>query len=505
MTHERLDQTSSLQDQKKSGVLQRKCACGQHSQKGECEECTKKKQRLQRKLMIGASNDPLEREADRVAEYVVSTSTHPDIHVANPRIQRFSGQATESIAVAPDCVDRVLSQTGQPMDLPLRQEMEQGFGYDFSQVRLHTGIAAEQSARDVNAYAYTVGNNIVFGARQFAPMSSNGRRLLAHELTHVVQQSPGVSEKTLRRDGPQHSETDLSTRLSTLIPETGESSQGPVQPEVTARARAFLGATRTVLNDVHRDVNTLLNLMSGMSDFVSQDEVNKAIYLTILYESLDALAVAVPEAAEAATTVIAKTIKVVVMANELQRQANATNQRALSRANETVGLFDLLVEAQTSVDELSNRVQFEPNLAEFLAQQTVPDVPRRVATQISREIELNLMVSFLRRSGDAIETEETETVVLPRSGNPMDTDMNTRARARHENPRENFWLRRLRIRAEWSTLRFRATGNTEYSWYYWKIKGSQTMVSFFLGRLAQHGISKDRLFEGVLGHMINYR
>lgn len=504
MSHERMDKTSNTRHQAAPRVLQRKCACGQHSPKGECEACAKKKYAVQRKLVVGASNDPLEQEADRVADQVLAMPLHPPIDAVAPRIHRFSEQQTG--AVAPDSVEQVISGAGQPMAPILRHEMEQRFGYDFSSVRLHSGAAAERSARDVNAYAYTVGNNIVFGAGQFTPLSRSGSRLLAHELTHVVQQTPNVAAKTVRRDGPVNTETDLNTRLAELIPDTASSSsQGPVEPQVTARARAFLSATRTVLNDVHRDVNTLLNLMSGMSDFVSQDEVNKSIGLMILYESLDALAVAVPEAAEAVVTVVAKTIKVVVMANELQKQANATNQRALGRATETTGLFELLIEAQTSVDELSNRVQFEPNLAEFLAQQPVPAVPRRVATQISREIELHLMISFLRRSGDPVETQETETVVLPRSGNPMDTDMNINARAKHEHPLENFWLRRLRIRAEWSTLRFSATGNTEYSWYYWKIKGSKTMVSFFLNRLDHNHISKERLFEGVLGNSINYR
>jgi hypothetical protein len=69
--------------------------------------------------------------------------------------------------------------------------MEQRFSYDFSRVRVHSGGIAEQSALDVNADAYTVGNDIVFGAGRFAPATQEGRRLIAHELTHVVQQSEG--------------------------------------------------------------------------------------------------------------------------------------------------------------------------------------------------------------------------------------------------------------------------------------------------------------------------
>ena len=75
--------------------------------------------------------------------------------------------------------------------------MGQRFGHDFSRVRVHSGGAAEQSARDVNANAYTVGHNIVFGAGRFAPGTHEGRRLIAHELTHVVQQSgaDGIREE----------------------------------------------------------------------------------------------------------------------------------------------------------------------------------------------------------------------------------------------------------------------------------------------------------------------
>ena len=90
---------------------------------------------------------------------------------------------------APASVDRVLASPGRPLESALRQDMEQRFGYDFSRVRVHSGGAAEQSALEVNAHAYTVDQNIVFGPSRFAPGTNEGRRLIAHELTHVVQQS----------------------------------------------------------------------------------------------------------------------------------------------------------------------------------------------------------------------------------------------------------------------------------------------------------------------------
>jgi len=90
---------------------------------------------------------------------------------------------------APPTVDQALARPGRPLDSALRRDMEQRFGYDFSQVRVHSDAAAEQSARDVAANAYTVGHSMVFGEGRFSPGTHEGRRLIAHELTHVVQQS----------------------------------------------------------------------------------------------------------------------------------------------------------------------------------------------------------------------------------------------------------------------------------------------------------------------------
>ena len=89
----------------------------------------------------------------------------------------------------PASVDHVLASSGSPLEPALRQDMERRFGHDFSRVRVHSGAAAEQSAQDVNANAYTVGQNIVFGAGRFAPETHEGRRLIAHELAHTIQQS----------------------------------------------------------------------------------------------------------------------------------------------------------------------------------------------------------------------------------------------------------------------------------------------------------------------------
>lgn len=130
-----------------SVLLQRKCTCGNHTVAGgECAECRKK--RLQRKAM-GHS----ERET------------------------------------VPPIVHQVLRSSGQPLDPATRAFMEPRFGHDFSHVRVHTDAKAAESARAVNALAYTVGRDLVFGAGQYAPGTVAGQRILGHELTHTVQQS----------------------------------------------------------------------------------------------------------------------------------------------------------------------------------------------------------------------------------------------------------------------------------------------------------------------------
>ncbi len=126
--------------------LQRECSCG-----GTCEECKKK------------PGEMLQRDA--------------------------AGGVTP--LMAPPVVQDVLRGAGSPLDQPTRCFMESRFGHDFSSVRSFHDDAAASSARAVSANAYTVGNKIVFNQGRYAPDSHNGRRLLAHELAHVVQQSRG--------------------------------------------------------------------------------------------------------------------------------------------------------------------------------------------------------------------------------------------------------------------------------------------------------------------------
>ena len=155
---------------------------------------------IQTKLAVNQPGDEYEQEADRVSGQVTAPQAHPGVSSTPPFIRRFWGQSNRQMEAAPASVDQVLASPGRPLEPALRQDMERRFGHDFARVRVHTDAAAEQSARDVNAHAYTVGHNIVFNADAFTSGTHEGRRLIAHELTHVVQQQPVLQRKPSSAD-----------------------------------------------------------------------------------------------------------------------------------------------------------------------------------------------------------------------------------------------------------------------------------------------------------------
>ena len=148
---------------------------------------------IQAKLVVGQPGDVYEQEADRVADAVM--------RMPEPQVQRqveedeeeiiptkgYTGQTHE---VTHDLESQIpiIRGGGQHLPKSVRVFFEPRFGYDFSQVRVHTDAKAGESTRAVNALAYTVGRDMVFGAGQYAPETNQGRKLLAHELAHVVQQ-----------------------------------------------------------------------------------------------------------------------------------------------------------------------------------------------------------------------------------------------------------------------------------------------------------------------------
>lgn len=173
---------------------------------------------IQTKLKIGEPGDVYEQEADRVADEIMRM---PDRAVSasggegniqrkcaacasgsscseceeeeEMTIHRKAEHTPDSGGSVPDSFIQNLGP-GQPLDNATRNFFEPRFGHDFSRVRVHNDMKAAESASKVNALAYTVGRNIAFGAGQYKPGAKEGNKLLAHELTHVVQQSATAAD-----------------------------------------------------------------------------------------------------------------------------------------------------------------------------------------------------------------------------------------------------------------------------------------------------------------------
>jgi hypothetical protein len=199
--------------------------------------------KLQAKLTVNTPGDQYEQEADRVADRVVNT---PDSALGvngtrGPAVQRACMECEEKARRMPEEAERqqmpqgdeelqrmpegeeerqqmpqdeeemmqlkasphhkqsvpittsrtiqAMRSGGQPLPKSLRNYLEPRFGHEFSQVRLHTDDRAIQASKEIGAKAFTLGKHIAFGERQFQPHSKEGKRLIAHELTHVVQQN----------------------------------------------------------------------------------------------------------------------------------------------------------------------------------------------------------------------------------------------------------------------------------------------------------------------------
>lgn len=177
-------------------MVQRKaaCACG-----GGCPRCAGQ-QHIQTKLHTSTPGDPYEQEADRIAEQVLGAPelqhSSSNGHAARQDERNTHEQLQTSLpangnrdVAAPPLVHETLQSSGQPLDSSTQEFMQSRLGHDFSRVRVHADAQAAESARSINALAYTVGNDVVFGAGRYAPGMTAGRKLLAHELMHTKQQS----------------------------------------------------------------------------------------------------------------------------------------------------------------------------------------------------------------------------------------------------------------------------------------------------------------------------
>jgi len=163
-------------------------------------------------------------------------------------LQRTAGNAGVSEALGEQegrspVLDVVGSGRGHALDAGVRAEMEGRFGQDFGAVRVHTDARASESARSVQAHAYTVGSDIVFQSGRYEPGTAEGRRTLAHELTHVVQQRSGPVDGTDAGGGIKVS--DPSDRYEREAEATADRLlAGPAPAATTASSASGQGAVQ---------------------------------------------------------------------------------------------------------------------------------------------------------------------------------------------------------------------------------------------------------------------
>ncbi len=241
------------------------------------------------KLEVGESDDPLEREADRIADQVMR-SPDPGSHFTptQPRISAKCGSCEEeeqeeadqkllttpstqgtAPSEAPVIVDEVLRSSGRPLESGVREFMEARLGRELGDVRIHTDGLASQSTEAVSARAYTVGRNVAFRRGEYAPHTTGGRRLLAHELAHVLQQqgqagagnagaSQPLSRSLLQRQDesppPQKTAAELDQEYHDAVqrgdwPAAAEALNGFNHEDIQARL-AGLSTEQTA--DLHR-------------------------------------------------------------------------------------------------------------------------------------------------------------------------------------------------------------------------------------------------------------
>lgn len=225
-------------------VLQRACACGNHTYEGECEDCKKKKAGLQRAPsgiggdLAGQAAPPIVHEVLREPGVPLDVTTRARMEAA------FSGRLTSAPVYAAsgmgaqgrleinhphDCYEQQADQIAADVVRSSYQNplahLQTAAHVDFSRVRVHTGDKASQSARAVQARAFTVGHDIVFDLEQYAAHHLNGRLLLAHELTHVIQQNSGLGASSVMRQ-----------EAVAEPPASGQTQESQPPPEVSSAA-----------------------------------------------------------------------------------------------------------------------------------------------------------------------------------------------------------------------------------------------------------------------------
>ncbi|WP_296703608.1 DUF4157 domain-containing protein [Algoriphagus sp.] len=171
--------------------------------------------RVQPKLEVNKPDDLYEQEAEAVSNLVVSQHNINNSISRNENLSLIQTKQNETISRqnrnVPSSVINTIGNAGKPLENGVKESMESSFSQDFSKVRIHSDGPANKSAEEINAKAYTFKNDIVFGDNQYNPQSFNGKKLLAHELTHVAQQT-----NQIQRDPDEDAEKAEKEKIEKL-------------------------------------------------------------------------------------------------------------------------------------------------------------------------------------------------------------------------------------------------------------------------------------------------
>lgn len=250
---------------------------------------------IQPKLEIGATNDAFEQEADHVADQITTAqplrpASDVSTQRATPGLLQRQEDDEEAVQMKADAgprsqpsanfSHRLASQAGQgrALDSSTRQEFEGHFNRDLGDVRIHTNTQANQLSRDIHARAFTHRNHVYFNAGQYAPTTHQGRWLLAHELTHTIQQKPGnrtSSMPAIEREADTAASLMAKGQKPTLkeaLPAERIAKFGQPQalPEQTFIANPSGDSFLTSANDYHNNWGLKPQSIGSMEDLVGK-------------------------------------------------------------------------------------------------------------------------------------------------------------------------------------------------------------------------------------------
>jgi len=390
----------------------------------------------QTKLRVSQRGDAHEQEADQVADTVLRM---PEVDTA-----AASGDttATHAMASQSSAHEAIPGSDGQSLDAATRAYMEPRFGHDFGHVRVHTDEQAAQSASDFQARAYTVGSDIVFGAEQYAPTTTAGQHLLAHELTHVVQQgSDTAAASTVQREpeGATKAPPTVAKGLSEGVQgyvEGGDTGAADLEDEDLARG--VMGFQQAILTGWQTALANFLVVLESKSDKESSPDFQKAMGKFFLEKAVGKIG---SVAKWALGEVSEKATKPVEFGLEALKALNEEVKRA-EEAKESATLRDFYVQHNTSLGKMRQAVEAGTPMIVARVGKIRDAMFRSTDTKKGRATEA---------LGDAADKYTTMRMVL------SDAYAEVQARAQFSTPENIFrllteeWIRGNTVKEGWGT------------------------------------------------------